>query len=135
MSNHRPVRQAAVATRVRSQRIIDDDVYEVERLLAKQVIKDKVYFLVKWAGYDDIYNTWEPVNNILDKALIQALETGSDNEGEDEEASIDLSESSESDDDDEDDEEDFIDDDDEESECDSETETETETDDDMLLQD
>ena len=37
-----------------------DTQYEVEYLLNKQVIGNKMEYLIKWKGYDESFNTWEP---------------------------------------------------------------------------
>lgn len=44
-------------------------VFEVERILSKKVVKSKgrkrrVHYLIKWKGFNDFYNTWEPVSNL-----------------------------------------------------------------------
>ena len=40
------------------------EVYKVEKILRKKKIKGKQYGLVKWKGYDDKFNSWEPMENI-----------------------------------------------------------------------
>jgi len=42
----------------------DDDEYEVERILDHKVIRKKDYYLVKWKGFSDLENTWEPKRNL-----------------------------------------------------------------------
>ena len=42
-----------------------DNVYEVEELLDKKVMDGKDYFLVKWAGFAPVHNSWEPRENII----------------------------------------------------------------------
>jgi hypothetical protein len=37
---------------------------------AKQV-SGKPYYLVKWLGYPDSANTWEPVTNILNNKIVE----------------------------------------------------------------
>jgi len=37
--------------------------YEVEEIMDSQLKHDKLEFLVKWSGYTDDYNTWEPEAN------------------------------------------------------------------------
>ena len=38
--------------------------YEVEEVLDSRLKKGKLEYLVKWSGYTDEYNTWEPVSNL-----------------------------------------------------------------------
>ena len=41
-----------------------DNEYEVERILGKRTKKGRVEYLVKWLGYQNDYNSWEPVTNL-----------------------------------------------------------------------
>jgi len=41
-----------------------DESYEVEKILGKRVRKGKTEYLIKWAGYDDQDNTWEPTEHL-----------------------------------------------------------------------
>ena len=38
--------------------------YEVEKILDRKRRRNKFYYLVKWRGYADHENTWEPVENL-----------------------------------------------------------------------
>ena len=38
--------------------------YEVEEVLHSRLKKGKLEYLIKWSGYTDEYNTWEPVSNL-----------------------------------------------------------------------
>ena len=38
--------------------------YEVEEVLDSRLKKGKLEYLVKWSGYTDEYNMWEPVSNL-----------------------------------------------------------------------
>ena len=38
--------------------------YEVEEVLDSRLKKGKLEYLIKWSGYTDEYNTWEPVSNL-----------------------------------------------------------------------
>ncbi|KAI1713470.1 chromo (CHRromatin organization MOdifier) domain-containing protein [Ditylenchus destructor] len=51
-----------------------DQVYAAERLLNKRTRRGKSEYLVKWKGWSTKYNTWEPVENILDERLIQEFD-------------------------------------------------------------
>jgi hypothetical protein len=43
---------------------VDDEEYEVEKIIKKRIRNGKIEYLVKWLGYDDNNNTWEPVTNL-----------------------------------------------------------------------
>lgn len=38
--------------------------YEVEIFLNSHLFRKKLQYLVKWKGYDDSHNDWEPVDNV-----------------------------------------------------------------------
>ena len=41
------------------------DQYEVEQILAEEQRNNgETFFLIKWKGYSDLDNTWEPHTNI-----------------------------------------------------------------------
>lgn len=42
-------------------------------LFRKRVKNGKPEYVVKWAGYPDEANTWEPAENILDPRLLDAF--------------------------------------------------------------
>lgn len=52
----------------------DDRVYAAERIIMKRVRKGVVEYRVKWKGWNQRYNTWEPEVNILDRRLIEIYE-------------------------------------------------------------
>jgi len=48
----------------------DDTFYQVEKILRKKKIKGKTYALVKWKGYADKFNSWEPLEEVKREASI-----------------------------------------------------------------
>ena len=53
----------------------DEDVYTAERIVKSRKRKNIQEYLVKWEGYPDDQNTWEPEQNIHDKDLIKEFES------------------------------------------------------------
>ena len=56
----------------------EEDVFLAEKIVDKRRRRGRGRrgweYLVKWAGYDDSFNTWEPAENILDPKLIDDFE-------------------------------------------------------------
>ncbi len=41
-----------------------DEFYQVERIVNHKMVRGKKFFQVKWVGYNDKDNTWEPEENL-----------------------------------------------------------------------
>ena len=42
------------------------DFYEIDKIMGKKMENNKMFFLVKWKGYANKHNTWEPIENFVD---------------------------------------------------------------------
>ncbi|XP_057367741.1 chromobox protein homolog 1-like [Daphnia carinata] len=51
-----------------------DELYTVEQIIDKRIVKGKVEYLLKWKGYDHSQNTWESKENMECPDLIAAFE-------------------------------------------------------------
>ncbi|RWS20545.1 chromobox protein 1-like protein [Leptotrombidium deliense] len=47
--------------------------YKIERILGKRVNGGNVEYYLKWEGYDESYNTWEPEENLSDADHLIAM--------------------------------------------------------------
>lgn len=42
------------------------ETYLVEKIIKEKVVKGKKFYLIKYLGYNDKFNTWEPAENVVD---------------------------------------------------------------------
>jgi len=52
----------------------EEEIYEVEKIINKKIINKKIFYLIKWKHYSDMYNTWEPKENLNCDQLIYEFE-------------------------------------------------------------
>lgn len=52
----------------------EEKIYTVEHVLKKRKIGKKSYYFLKWKGYDNKHNTWEPAENVEHLDLIKFYE-------------------------------------------------------------
>ena len=43
-----------------------EDMFQIEKITSRKTIKGKKYVRIKWKGYDNSYNTWEPAEKVKD---------------------------------------------------------------------
>ncbi|XP_037952464.1 heterochromatin protein 1-like [Teleopsis dalmanni] len=53
---------------------VTEEVYVVESICGKRVSNGTIEYQLKWLGFSDGDNTWEPINNLDCKDLIQKYE-------------------------------------------------------------
>ncbi|XP_067144144.1 uncharacterized protein [Centruroides vittatus] len=63
--------------------ISGERVYQVEKVLGKRFQNGRLEYLLKWKGYPNSENCWEPEENILSRDLIEEFERSNQMENED----------------------------------------------------
>ena len=48
-----------------------EDEYEMEKIVNHKKEDGKLYYLIKWKGYESHENTWEPEYHILDPKFLR----------------------------------------------------------------
>ena len=56
------------------QESVDEEIYEVEKVVGKRIHQGKVEYLLKWKGYSSNDNTWEPEDSLDCSELLQEYE-------------------------------------------------------------
>ena len=69
-------RTARVATNIEIINDEDETEYEAEGILDFKRVSGKPYYLIKWKGYPNEENTWEPTENLRGcSQLLQSFHT------------------------------------------------------------
>ena len=50
----------------------EEEEYEVEAVLDSRIYRGKFQYLVKWKGYGDVHNSWEPESNVANAPKLVA---------------------------------------------------------------
>ena len=62
-------KNAKLATSVPIDEDMTNNEYDIEHVLKQKIIRGKPYYLIKWLGYDESENSWEPETNLSATAL------------------------------------------------------------------
>lgn len=64
----------ASKTKIPKLPISGTDIFDAERILKERTIDGIVQYYIKWRGYPNSWNSWEPEGNILNPVLLPAWE-------------------------------------------------------------
>jgi len=53
---------------------VSSEIFEVEKVVSRLLIKGKMYYFLKYKGFDHSHNSWEPLENLDCDELIQQFE-------------------------------------------------------------
>lgn len=53
---------------------IEEEVYDVEKIVKHRMHKGRKQYLIKWVGYPDSDNTWEDIENLMCSEMLEEYE-------------------------------------------------------------
>lgn len=49
----------------------NEGIYELEEVIGFKLVESELQFFIKWKGYDNTYNTWEPLDNLVNCTIFK----------------------------------------------------------------